>query len=221
MKPADNDRGLIPRARQGDRQALQSLSEKYQGLVESVVRSEMGACLRGRVVVADIVQDTLLNALESIELFRGDDEETFKAWLLTIARRQVQGQGRRLGAYKGARLSQVSLEEKISSHRNGLEELWRNLAAGGSTPSKALRREERFQRLQAALASLSPDYKQVIVLARLDELSMKEVARRMERSPKAVSVLLWRALLKLKTAFGHTDSFRLIQRSEEEAGHGG
>ena len=45
-----------------------------------------------------------------------------------------------------------------------------------------------------------------------------EVAERMRRSPGATSVLLVRALMKLKEAFGETESLSLPKRSLEEEG---
>ena len=74
---------------------------------------------------------------------------------------------------------------------------------------KGLRRKERFDRLQEALKKLSPDHRQVILLARIEGLPMAQIAERMNRSPKAVHQLLWRALQNLRTTFGETESFRL------------
>ena len=77
------------------------------------------------------------------------------------------------------------------------------------SPSRSLRRRERLDRLQAALDALSPDHRQVIVLARLKGLRMTEIAERMERSPNAVALLLARALAKLRESFGDTESLPL------------
>jgi RNA polymerase sigma factor (sigma-70 family) len=62
------------------------------------------------------------------------------------------------------------------------------------------------------LDGLSPEYREVIVLARLKGLRIKEIALRMNRSENAVSLLLSRALAKLKEAFGETESFNLPAR---------
>ena len=75
-----------------------------------------------------------------------------------------------------------------------------------------LRREERLQRLEAALRTLSPEHREVIVLSRIEGLSLAAVAERTGRSAVAVSALLLRALRKLRTAFGDTESFALPAR---------
>jgi RNA polymerase sigma-70 factor (ECF subfamily) len=87
-------------------------------------------------------------------------------------------------------------------------------ASGGTS----LRRDERFDRLQAALDELDPDSRKVIVLARIEGLPIKEVAKRMGRSPNATSILLYRAAIKLKERFGDTESLSLPLRRPVDRG---
>ena len=94
-------------------------------------------------------------------------------------------------------------------------ELVNLLKARAASPSKELRRDERFERLKAALSRLKPDYRKVIFLARVRELPMRDVASRMGRSLNATSVLLYRALMKLQEAFGATESLNLPDRRLE------
>jgi RNA polymerase sigma-70 factor (ECF subfamily) len=84
----------------------------------------------------------------------------------------------------------------------------------------AMRRNERFGRLEEALNALSSDHRRVIVLARVEGLPIREVAKRMGRSREAVRQMLWRALQKLKTIFGDTESLHLPDRQlvEDEDG---
>ena len=82
----------------------------------------------------------------------------------------------------------------------------------------AFRREERLSRLQEALEALSPEHREVIRLARFEGLPLREVARRMGRSPGAVRQLLWRALQALKASFGDTESLHLPERGLEDGG---
>lgn len=85
--------------------------------------------------------------------------------------------------------------------------------AKGSSPGAKLRSEERFDRLRAALDRLSPDHRQVILLARIEGLPMEEVGKRMGRSANAAAQLLWRALQKLRLTFGETESFGMPNRT--------
>lgn len=81
------------------------------------------------------------------------------------------------------------------------------------SPSHALRRDERFERLEDALKRLRPEHREVIILTRVERLNFDEAAKRMGRSPDAVKQLLYRALKQLKAEFGDTGSFHLPDRS--------
>ena len=79
----------------------------------------------------------------------------------------------------------------------------------GTSPTRQIRRQERFDRLEAAIERLSDDHREVIKMTRIDGIPVREVAERMHRSEKATYQLLWRATSKLKEVFGDTKSFRL------------
>ena len=75
-----------------------------------------------------------------------------------------------------------------------------------------MRREERFERLEASLEKLSVDHREVILLTRVEGLTFAETAARMGRSPDAVKQLLYRALRELRSTFGETASLHLPDR---------
>ena len=52
----------------------------------------------------------------------------------------------------------------------------------------------------------------MILLSRIEGLSIKEIAQRMRRSESAVKNLLLRALKGLRSSFGDTESLRLPDR---------
>ncbi|MBI4583245.1 MAG: sigma-70 family RNA polymerase sigma factor [Planctomycetes bacterium] len=119
-----------------------------------------------------------------------------------------------------AELAEVDLlhttEERNLCHRLGRDDR-QEIPARESSPSKVLQREERYRRFEKAIASLSPDYREVLRLVRLEGLSVTEVAKQLNRSPHAVSQLLLRALKKLRQSFKRTGSLRL-QKPGEESG---
>jgi RNA polymerase sigma factor (sigma-70 family) len=65
------------------------------------------------------------------------------------------------------------------------------------TPSEDAVAEETARALQAALAALSDDHREVITLARVVGLPHRVIAEVMERREDAVRQLLGRALLQL------------------------
>ena len=56
---------------------------------------------------------------------------------------------------------------------------------------------EEAQRLEAAIESLSPEHREVIVLRKFEELSFAEIGRRMGRTDDACRMLLARAMTAL------------------------
>jgi RNA polymerase sigma-70 factor (ECF subfamily) len=186
-----DDAQLIGKAGAGDRTAFEELVSAHRPRLEALVRTRLGSQLERFVELDDVVQETVLRASRSIAEYRPGGEDSFLRWLGGIA-------------------NHVLLEAAKRSRRDVIVPLDVEPADGSQvSASRAARRAERFARLEHALASLRPDHREVILLARVDRLPMKEVASRMGRTPGAAAQLLWRALQNLKESFGSTDSFHL------------
>jgi RNA polymerase sigma factor (sigma-70 family) len=67
-----------------------------------------------------------------------------------------------------------------------------------TTPSRIFTQNESIENLLARLDALPPDYRQAILLAKVQGLSSAEMATQMGRSREAVAVLLHRALQRLR-----------------------
>lgn len=215
---------LAALARAGDREAQGLLAERFGERLRSWIRFRIGRRL-GRVVgVEDLFQETCIKAFQTIGRLEWRGEEAFLGWLESIAEHAIQDEVKRLKAKRRTPEREVRLREESPDSSGRPETLENLLRASGTTASKALRREERFERLEKALGSLPPEYGEVIILASVRGLPMKEVAERMGRSAEAVSSLHLRALRKLKAAYGKIDSTesiglppdRTLDRGEEE-----
>jgi RNA polymerase sigma-70 factor (ECF subfamily) len=192
--PTDpSTRDLIDRARTGDRKAFEGLVSRYRGRLRALLATRIGPRLRGKLEAEDIIQDTLVKAFQCLDRFEWRGEESFFRWLAGIANHRLLHLSR-----QHLRVERLPLDFEAP--------------AGDESPGRKAQRQERFDRLEQALAGLSPDHRQVILLARIQGLPVLEIAKRMDRSPKAVQQLLWRALQKLKSSFGETESFRLPDR---------
>ena len=198
VNPEITKKEMIQRAQTGDHEALEALTAMYRDELDHFVRLRVGAHLREDVQVEDVVQESLAKAVESIEGFQWRGEESFFRWLKGIAEHVI------LQVAQDQRRNRILYVEQDDS------------PASTVSPSRALRRGERLDRLQEALDSLSPEHRQVIVLARLKGLRIKEIAERMDRSPNAVALLLARALAKLRDTFGDTESLHLPAASIED-----
>lgn len=191
---ADKQTGkqLLEKARRGDRATFDKLVEQFQHRVQAFVSSRIGGELRDRLGVEEIVQDTFVRAYQSVSTFRGDDLESFARWLMGVARIAV-----------------IKAAGQVGRTELGIV---RDVAGSDVSPSRVLRREDRFERLQEALDGLSGDYREVVYLSRIEGLSVRDIAERMGRSPEAVQKLLGRALRKLRERFGETESLHLPNR---------
>jgi RNA polymerase sigma-70 factor (ECF subfamily) len=195
MPDREATQSTIQRAREGDRGSFDSLVADSRASLEAHVDRRIGRYLRGRVEPEDVLQETYARAWRSIAGFRGKDSSTLLGWLKGIAEHVILDL---ISRHK--RKDIIYVEETPDSPDRE------------PTPSKGLRREERFSRLQKALDGLSPEQREVITLVRIEGLKIKEAASKMHRTPNAATKLLIRALKKLKDAFGDTESLHLPPR---------
>ena len=191
---------LLLAARQGDERARGALLDRCRTYLELLARLEIGRRLQTKLDTADVVQETFLEAHRHFAAFRGSSEGEFTAWLRGILSAKVSNLVRH---YLGTLGRDVRREEGLEigfDHSSRL--LDRGLLAPGSTPSQHAARREQGVLLAEALAKLPEDYREVVVLRHLEELSFPEVARRMDRSEDSVQKLWVRALARLRQAMG-------------------
>jgi RNA polymerase sigma-70 factor (ECF subfamily) len=177
---------LLREARGGSPEALDRLYAHVAGRLLTVIRLRLGPTLRARLESRDILQATLLKSFQHIDRFEGQDGASLMAWLARIAEREVLDQADYL--HRGRR--DVARELPLDA---GLD---RAAAHVRSALSQAALGEE-LERLQAALETLDPDHREVILLRKLEERSFAEIAARMNRSDDACRMLLVRAMAAL------------------------
>ena len=136
------------------------------------------------------MQETLLKAHQHFDQFQGRTEPELAAWLRQILARNLADLARQFKA-AGARTvrREQSLDDIQSSTSRALLPL---VTPNGHSPSQSAQRRELGVVLADALAELTPNYREVVVLRTLEGRGWDEVARAMGRSPGAVR-LLWGA----------------------------
>ena len=189
------DRALVKRLVAGDERAFDEFFADY---FPRLFRFAL-ARLRDEDAAEDVVQATLVQAVRKLHTWRG--EAALFTWLCTICRREA-------GAYaeRTARRLHVPLGDDDPDVRAALE----SLAAGVDGPEAALVRGDIGRLVQLALDHLPPRYSHVLEWKYLEDLSMQEIAARLETTPKAVESLLTRA----RDAFRET--FVLVQQQAGE-----
>ncbi len=187
---------LLNRARNGDTAARDRLFERCRTYVGVVARAQVESWMKAKVDASDLVQQTMLEAHRGFANFRGTSEGEWLAWLRQILAHNAADFVRR---YRGTEKRQVRREGPLyvrSADRSG--EYLRDSSDPGETPSDLVSRREKEIELAEAVARLSDDDREVILLRNLQRLPFREVAQRMGRSRPAVQMLWMRALRKLQ-----------------------
>lgn len=191
----DADR-LLVLALAGDDEARGALLDTYRQYLELLARIEIGRRLQNKLDTGDLVQDTFLEAHRNFKLFRGSTKAQFVAWLRSILAAQISNLLRHYLTTQGRDVRrEQALEIDLDQSSRLLE---RGLVAAESTPSHQAARREQGVLLADALARLPDDYREVIVLRHLEELTFPEVARRMDRTIDSVQKIWVRSLGKLR-----------------------
>lgn len=190
-----NPEQLLTMAREGDHRALGQLLDLYRNYLSLLARVQIGRRLRRQVDASDVVQEAFLKANLAFSQFRGTTERELLAWLRQILARQLADLVRkycRAGVRELHRDEDIGADIDRSSRSLGLD-----LAAAGSTPSEKAVRREHAVLLADALEALPADYREVIVLRHLEQLTFPQVASRMDRSVDSVKNIWRRALVQL------------------------
>jgi RNA polymerase sigma-70 factor, ECF subfamily len=177
----NSDVALLTRVVAGDRDAFELLVTRHQGAVFRFART----ITRTREDAEDVLQEAFLAAYKSAAAFRG--EASVRTWLLIIARNTAFRMGRRIAA-----TSQIENSELWDL---GLKAGW-----GQDDPESLAVKAQRRDLLQAALDSLEPASREIIVLRDLEGLSGEETARALGVTVEGMKSRLHRARLKLAAA---------------------
>ncbi len=107
----------------------------------------------------DAVQEAYLRAFQFFRSFHGD---TGRAWILQIVRNTCY----------------TRMAARAASLASGAPDEFGDTAApGDENPADLLERQEEARMLREAIAGLPIEFREVIVLRELEELSYKEIAR--------------------------------------------
>ncbi|HEV2851972.1 MAG TPA: sigma-70 family RNA polymerase sigma factor [Thermoanaerobaculia bacterium] len=182
MNVADTDSRLVARARAGDARAFEELVRRHLRSAHAVALGVLG----NPADAEDVCQDAFLAALEKLDECR--DPERFAAWLTRIVRNQA-----------------LNFRERRSLRQGEPLEAAAPAAAAADTSDPAERSELRG-RLLAALESLPPSQREVVLLHDLEGWRHREIAALLGTSEGAVRVRLHEARRRLRAVLeGETE----------------
>ena len=168
---------LVRRAQQGDRGAFGEIVRLHQARLRAfaarfVPRSED---------VFDLVQDAFLNAFRAIGTF--DPALELGPWLRTIVRNRIRNHWRERHVRRNAHLALVDAALEASAD------------APGEAPVDAL---EQVEALRRCVDELQPAHRELIRDRYAHGMAVADLARRLDRSAAALSMVLVRVRAALQ-----------------------
>ncbi|MEH7745529.1 RNA polymerase sigma factor [Neobacillus drentensis] len=147
----------------------------------------------GSVDVEDLVQETFLRALRALSQFKNDSSP--KTWLISIARNTEIDFYRKKSVWN--RLKQILDYESPKLHEQ-------------DTGEKIVRKME-YAYLYEAINELKPNYRDVILLRGIAELSSQEAGQVLGWTENKVNVTFFRAVRKLNERLKEGEYFESIK----------
>jgi RNA polymerase sigma-70 factor (ECF subfamily) len=192
--PSITDQALIARTAEGDRRAFEQLVERHAAAV-----LRLATAASDPSTAEDVMQQTFLSVYQQAASFRG--EASVRTWLLTIARNtafRLHGKTQR----------EDLVEEPLT--QLGVQAGW-----GSDDPEAIAIASERKGALRRAMASLSAEDQEVLILRDLEGLRGSEAAEVLGIGLRALKSRLHRARLRLAA------SLRSLGTEDEQAPRGG
>jgi RNA polymerase sigma-70 factor (ECF subfamily) len=198
MDVVTSSHDLIERIKAGDQEAFATLFNKYRRRLAVLIHFRLSPDLRSFAEVDDVLQETWLRAFRDFGQFTYRSPGSFMSWLARIADHVIADLARSQGRQK--RHAVEMLRFRSESNPGGPEPL------DSQTPSRLLAQEESLRCLLDKLNALPEDYRQAILLMKVEGLSTLEAAERLGKSKEATALLLHRAIKR----------FRALEEPSEE-----
>lgn len=181
------------------RKDAKSLEEALELLQNTVFSFSMKVCGQ-RQDAEDTMQEVLLKSVPYLPKF--DSPKALMVWLYKVAKNRCLMSRRRS---KFAPKKALSLEE-LMPDRKELENLY---GRDDGTPETSLMRRENARRLREAIQKLPPDYRLILVLHDMEELSDTDIAEITGLRSGTIRVRLHRARLFVRKQLAEQDRHRV------------
>lgn len=171
---------LFRQIHQGDEAALDRLFRRYLPILSNWASGRLPARIRDSIDTDDLVQVSLVRALNRIEEFEPRREGAFLCYLRTTLLNQIRDQVRRV------------------DRRPAAAELPEDAVDPSLSPLERAIRTDELARYDEALQRLTEEQREAVVLRLELGLTYREMAESMESpSPDAARMLVTRGLVRL------------------------
>jgi RNA polymerase sigma-70 factor, ECF subfamily len=180
---SDDEHLLVAAAKRGETNAFEELVRRYEGRIFRLTQN----ITQNREDAEDAMQEAFLKAYAHLDGFQGDSR--FYTWLVRIAANEA------LMRLRKRKPGQISLDEPVQGETDLMP---RELEDWGPSPEQRYAQSELREILSAFIEKLEPEYRIVLVLREIEELSTEETAEALGISIPAVKSRLLRGRLKLR-----------------------
>ena len=174
---------LLVRARDGDRAARESLASRYYTVLHRFAHGRLPGSARGMLETHDLVQNSVMKALQHLDRFEPKREGAFLAYLRRIL------------------INQIRDEIRSASRRPALDSIEDTLPGPAKSPLEEVVGKESLELFESALERLSPREREAVILRVELGLSHEEIAEALHiRTANAARMFVSRAIAALAAA---------------------
>lgn len=203
MSNAPNQAELVRQASSGERAALSQLLLAHYDALQNHIRRRISADLQGLVSPEDVLHQTFVRVAQKIGSFELRHSGAFRGWIERIADNLIRDIAKRRRRERRAR---PAPEGGASGSGGGLDALDR-IPRDSTSPSRRIQQAESVRRMQAALASLSEEQRDVIHRYYILGQSLDQIAKATGKSRDAIRGISYRARKNLRSIMGHTSFY--------------
>lgn len=177
---------LLDLVRQGDKAARERLASRYIHVLKRLAHGRLPGRARDLLDTDDLVQVTVIRALDHVEAFEPRREGAFLAYMRRILLNLIRDEIRRVAREPGGR---ASLED--------------DLPALGRSPLEDAIGRETVERYEAALDRLTDEQREAVVLRLELGFTYQQIADALGHgSSNAARMMVTRALVRLSEGMG-------------------
>jgi RNA polymerase sigma-70 factor (ECF subfamily) len=183
VAPDESDEQLMRRFQRGDARAFETLMRRHRTPIHSFLRRLVGEPARAE----DLLQETFLRVIRGAQAWQ--PRAQVRTWLFTIARNLAADEARRRAFREAEPLDAPRLDGRTPGER---------LADPGRAPDDAAGDAQLRPLLEAALAGLPEEQREVFLLREHAGLSFPEIAEATGVSENTVKSRMRYALVGLR-----------------------
>lgn len=198
----DEERSLIQKAQKGDMAAFETLVQQHERLVYNLALRTLG----NDADAQDAAQEAFIKAWTGLGSFRGDSK--FSVWIYRLTNNVC------LDMLRKRKNEAISLTMPDDEG----EDTTLDIPDESSSPQRILEKKEQMEDLQKAIDTLPEDYRRVLLLREVSDLSYEEIAKVLDMDLGTVKSRIFRARKKLCAILSDSGNFSAQKSSHSRKG---